>query len=121
MSAVARRIQSFLAAHLVSNLAIRVPRIAEIKLSKTPIRVGDTFEVQVVLPSDLKPRDHTIDVRPASWPMLDPIEYRESSVVFRATDPGPAELDVIVLDSATLLSPKAGVVIDVLPSMTENG
>ena len=48
--------------------------------------------------------------------MLDPIEYREASVVFRATDVGPAELDVIVLDKVSLLSPKAGVVIDVLPA-----
>jgi hypothetical protein len=113
---VARRIQSFLAAHLVSNLAARVPRIAKIEVSKNPIRVGDTFEVRVVLPSDLRLRDHTIEIRPASWPMLDPIEYGETSVVFRATDPGPAELDVIVLDPVTLLSPRAGVVIDVLPA-----
>ncbi len=112
---LARRIQSFLAAHLVPDIASRVPRIASIEVSKSPVRVGDTFEVQVHVPKDVLAHNPTIDVRPASWPMLDPIDYRKSSVVFRATDPGPAKLEVIVLDPVTLLSSKAGVVIDVLP------
>ena len=70
--------------------------------------------MQVRLPEHVKPGYLTIDIRPASWPMLDPIEYGECSTVFHATNSGPAELDVIVLDPVTLLSPKAGVVIDVL-------
>jgi hypothetical protein len=114
---VARRIQSFLVAHLSPDVASHVPKIASIEISKKVIRPGDTFEVRVLLPHGVRSDQLSIDVRPASWPMLDPIEYRETSVVFQATDPGPAELDVIVLDPVTLLSPKAGVVIDVLPAV----
>jgi hypothetical protein len=105
-----------LAAHLIPDVASHVPKIAGIELSKKVIRLGDTFEVRVQLPDGVRPEQFSIEVRPASWPMLDPIEYRETSVVFHATDPGPAELEVIVLDPVTLLSPKAGVVIDVLPA-----
>ena len=114
--AVARRIQSFLVAHLVPDIASHVPRIAGIEISKSPVRTGDTFEVQVRLPEHLRPGDFTIDIRPASWPMLDPIEFGECSTVFHATHSGRAELDVIVLDPVTLLSPQASVVIDVLPA-----
>ena len=113
---VSRRIQAFMEAHLVRNLAAHVPRIARIDLSPDSVRSGDVFSVTLHLDRGVRADQLAIEFRQVSWPLLDPIEYEDAKAMFKAEDAGRAELEIIVLDRTTLLSPKAGVVIDVLPA-----
>jgi len=113
---VARRIQSFLAAHTVPNLAAYVPKVARIDLSPGLIRSGDTFEVRLRFAEEVDPDKLTIDVRPGSWPPLEPLDQNGSVFTVKALKPGRAELEIIALDPISLLSAKAAVVIDVLPA-----
>ena len=114
---MSRRIQAFMEAHLVRNLAVHVPRIARIDLSPNPVRSGDVFSVTLELDGEVRANHFAIEFRQVSWPLLDPIEHEGTKAVFKAEDAGRAELEIIVLDPVTLLSPKAGVVIDVLPAL----
>jgi hypothetical protein len=112
----ARRIQSFLAAHTVPNVASYIPKVAGIDLSPSTIRSGDTFQVKLRFAEHVDPKKLTIDVRPGSWPPLEPIDQDGSTFTVKAIKAGRAELEIIALDPISLLSAKAGVVIDVLPS-----
>jgi hypothetical protein len=114
--AVARRIQSFLAAHTVPNIAAYIPKVAGIDLSPSTIRSGDTFEVRLRFAEQVDPDKLTIDVRPGTWPPLEPLDQEGSVFTVKAWKAGRAELEVIALDPVSLLSAKAAVVIDVLPA-----
>ncbi len=113
----ARRIQSFLAGHTVPDLASHIPKVAGIALSPTVIRSGDTFEVRLRFPEHVDPARLTIDVRPGSWPPLEPIDQDGSTFTVKALKAGRAELEIIALNPISLLSAKAGVVIDILPAL----
>lgn len=113
---VSRRIQAFMAAHLVRDLAAHVPRITRIDISPHPVRAADVFSVTLELAGGITPDHVAIEFRQVSWTLLDPIEHKGLRALFKAEDVGRAELEIMLLDRATLLSPKAGVVIDVLPA-----
>jgi hypothetical protein len=112
---LARRIQAFLATHTVPNISSYTPKVAGIDLFPSTIRSGDIFEVRLRFPEHVDPRTLTLDVRPGSWPPLEPIDQEGSIFTVKALKAGRAELEIIALDPISLLSAKAGVVIDVLP------
>ncbi len=131
----ARRIQAFMEAHVVRDLARHVPRVAAIDVSPKPIRVGDIVTVSVRMAGDapassflvkfleaLKPRFDPLDPNQVEKALrsgiglLDPLGANGLEARYKATDSGRTEVEIMVADSKTLLSPKAGVFIDVLPA-----
>lgn len=114
---VSRRIQAFMEAHLVADIARHVPRVTRIDLAPTPIRVGDTFRVKAHLDGPVQPPDVLIEFCSADGlDLFDWEENRGLERTFLAREPGRTALEIHVIDRKSLLSPKAGVVIDVLPA-----
>ncbi len=107
--AVARRIQSILDAHLVPDVASHVPRIAGIEISRSHVRRrGDVRGDGFASRTTSRANDFTIDVRPASWPMLDPIEYRKARPsCSRRPTPGPRRAGVDRSRSGNLAFPQS--------------
>ena len=114
---VSRRIQAFMEAHVVADVARHVPTVTRIDLSPSPIRVGDTFRVTVHLGGHVRVPELMIEFRPAdASDVLDWKENRGLERTFLAREPGRTAIEIHVVDRRSLLSPKAGVVIDVLPA-----
>jgi hypothetical protein len=114
---VSRRIQTFMEAHVVADVARYVPAVTRIDLSPSPIRVGDTFRVTVHLGGHVSVPDVMIEFRPAdASDVLDWEENRGLERTFLAREAGRTGLEIHVVDRKSLLSRKAGIVIDVLPT-----
>ena len=114
---VSRRIQKFMEAHVVPDVARYVPTLTRIDLSPSPIRVGDTFRVTVHLAPPVRVPQLMIEFRPTdASDVLDWEEDRGLERTFLAREPGRTALEIHVIDRKSLLSRKAGVVIDVLPT-----
>jgi hypothetical protein len=115
---VSRRIQAFMETHVVADVARHVPTVARIDLTPSPIRVGDTFSVTVHLGGHVRVPELMIEFRPAdAADLLDWEENRGLERTFLAREPGRTALEIHVIDRKSLLSPKAGIVIDVLPAV----
>jgi hypothetical protein len=114
---VSRRIQALREAHVVPDVARYVPRVTRIDLTPSPIRVGDTFSVTVHLGAPVRVSEVMIEFHPTdTTDLFDWEENRGLERTFLAREPGRTALEIHVLDRKSLLSPKAGVVIDVLPA-----
>jgi hypothetical protein len=114
---VSRRIQALMEAHVVPDVARYVPRVTRIDLTPSPIRVGDTFSVTVHLGAPVRVSEVMIEFHPTdTTDLFDWEENRGLERTFLAREPGRTALEIHVLDRKSLLSPKAGVVIDVLPA-----
>jgi hypothetical protein len=114
---MARRIQTFMEAHVVKDLARHVPSVIGIEISPTPVRLGDTVSVRAKLAPDAAPAAELLtEYRLAGADLLSPIARKGLEATFMAREAGHTAFEILVVDRKTLLSPKAGVVIDVLPA-----
>jgi hypothetical protein len=112
---IARRVQAFMKGHLVQNLAAHVPKVAHIDLSPNPARLGDTVILKVRMANQASGGQYLTDFNQGTSDLLQVIKEDGLVATFEAHESGRAQIEVLIVDPKTLLSPKAGVVFDVLP------
>ena len=110
------RIQAFMQQHLVPAIADHVPVVARVDVSPSPVTVGQTVTVSVQLSGEPRSERLATTVRERGFPRLEWISEEGLGATLEAVQPGRAELDIIVIDEKTLLSPRVAVFLDVLPA-----
>jgi hypothetical protein len=114
---IARRIQDFMRTHVVEGIAKHVPKVAGVDLSPNPVRVGETLTVKARLSPETPQEKLMTEIREVGDRRLfDLVEHDGLAATYTATHSGRAEFEIIVVDPKTLLSPKVGVFVDVLPA-----
>jgi len=117
----AQAIQRFMEAREVPRLVEHLPVVEKLKVSPDQIRVGDVFQVTIVLGKNTALESVTTDFSEVldANTMEDKLEFLTRTpltATFKAEKAGQTHVDVPVMDRKTLLSPPLSVTINVLPA-----
>jgi hypothetical protein len=113
---IARRIQSVMKAHVVPDIARYVPKVLGVDISPQSVRVGEPLTLTVRLAEGFKRDELDIEIHQIRGPSLEWNTHDAFTVTVTAEEPGRVEFQILVVDPKTLLSPKVGVFVDVLPA-----
>jgi hypothetical protein len=82
--------------------------------SMSPVHVGGNVRVAVTLPAGADP-GKSVEIEELPHALLRPVGADALSATFLAKSPGHTQLNIILVDPKTLLSPALGASVDVLP------
>jgi hypothetical protein len=112
---VARAVQAFMKAHIVSDIFIHLPKTDAVVLSPKTITVGSQVQLVVTLAKQTLPSDIVGRIRQGREHLLEEQDVQSFSATYQARQAGHSRINISLVNRKTLLSPDLGVDIAILP------